>query len=77
MSTRLMIAAMIYMMVQAVTFGVGLLVILLTPLQNQAMHDLPWMIGITILISAPIAWVVAPRLTARFWAHRPGDFISG
>jgi hypothetical protein len=77
MSNRLMIAAMIYMMVQAVTFGVGLLIVLLTPLQDHAMQALPWMIVITLLISAPLAWALAPRLTARYWAHRPGDVISG
>jgi len=77
MSNRLMIAAMIYMMVQAVAFGVGLLTILLTPLQDHAMQTLPWMIGLTVLISMPIAWIIAPRLTERYWAHRPSDFISG
>ena len=77
MSNRLMIAAIIYMMVQAVTFGVGLLIVLFTPLRDHAMQTLPWMIGVTFLISAPIAWTLAPRLTARYWAHRPGDVISG
>jgi len=41
MSVRMGIAAVIYMMVQAVTFGVGIVLVLATPLEAQAMKLLP------------------------------------
>ena len=40
-SARMRIAAVIYMMVQAVTFGVGIVLVLATPLEAQAMKLLP------------------------------------
>ncbi len=79
MTTRFQIAAMIYMMVQAVAFGAGLVLILATPLQANAMVALPVMIAISFLVAAPLAWFIAPRLQARFWRAqgKKSDFISG
>lgn len=80
MSIRLQIAAMVYLMTQAVMFGIGVLLVLATPLANLAMELLPWVVAATAIGSLPIAWWIAPRLRARFWRERgmpDGDVISG
>lgn len=79
MSARVQIAGMIFMMVQAVIFGIGMVTILTTSLNQHAMTLIPWMIVISFAVSAPLAWMIAPRLQARFWRRRrmDGDFISG
>jgi hypothetical protein len=80
MSVRLQIAALVYMMTQAVMFGVGALLVLATPLATLAMQLMPWVVGASALGSAPLAWWIAPRLRARFWRESGmpnGDFISG
>jgi hypothetical protein len=28
---------------------------------------MPWVVGVSMLISAPLSWIIAPRLRARFW----------
>lgn len=65
MSRTLMISALIYLMVQAVFFGVGILAILLTPLSAHALDVVPWMVLATFLASVPVSWLVADRLKAR------------
>ncbi|MBR0947650.1 MULTISPECIES: hypothetical protein [Bradyrhizobium] len=79
MSVRLQIAAMVFMSIQAVMFGAGMLVILLTPIQSNAMAAIPTMIAVSFVASAAIAWLIAPRLRQRYWRARgtPGDAISG
>ena len=79
MSVRLQIAALVFMSVQAVIFGVGMLVILLSPIQSNAMAAIPTMIAVSFMASATIAWLIAPRLRQRYWRARgtPGDAISG
>jgi hypothetical protein len=67
MSTRLAIAALVFMMVQAVLFGIGAIVILATPLQTRAVELFPAMIAISVALSLPLSWWLAPRLRARFW----------
>ena len=79
MPVRLQIAALVFMNVQAVLFGAGMLVILLTPIQSDAMAAIPTMVAVSIVASAVIAWLMAPRLRQRYWRARgaDGDFISG
>ncbi|WP_291842018.1 hypothetical protein [Bradyrhizobium sp.] len=79
MWTRLQIASMLFMMVQAVLFGIGMVAILATPLNQTAMTLIPWMIAISFFVSAPLAWLIAPRLQMRYWRRRgtQGDSISG
>lgn len=72
MRTRFAIAALIYPMIQAVLFGIGLLVVLAVVPAAQALTGIWWMIGVTFLISAPTAWVMAPRLRLRDRPHRAG-----
>jgi hypothetical protein len=79
MSVRLQIAAMVFMSIQAVLFGAGLVAILLTPVQADAMAAIPIMVAISFVVSAVIAWQIAPRLRQRYWRARgtSGDAISG
>ena len=79
MWTRLQIASMVFMMVQAMLFGIGMVSILVTPWNENAMTLVPWMVVGSFFVSAPLAWLVAPRLQARYWRqrHTDGDFISG
>ena len=78
-SARMQIAAVIYMMVQAVTFGAGVVLVLATPLQAEAMKLMPVVVLVSAIASIPISWLVAPRLQARFWRAKGvnEDFISG
>ena len=76
---RIQIAAMVYLMVQAIMFGAGIIIVLATPLNAMAMQLIPWVVGVTALISLPISWLIAPRLRARYWREKgiKSDFISG
>jgi len=67
MSVRLQIAAMLFLMIQAVLFFTAILVVLLTPLSHEAMQAIPWAIAGTALVSAGLSWWLAPRLRARTW----------
>jgi len=42
-------------------------------------NDLPAMIAGSFVVSAPLAWITAPRLQLRYWhrRHTDGDAISG
>lgn len=73
MRTNLAIAALIYPMIQAVAFGIGLIAILLPPLRGEAMALMPWMIATTCLISVPIAAAMAPKLRSRRYKARHGE----
>lgn len=74
MRTNLAIALLIYPMVQAVAFGLGLLAVLSIGVAQTAM---PWMIAATVILSVPVAWLIAPRLRSRRWrAMRQGAGFS-
>lgn len=62
MSVRLQISAMLYLMIQAVLFGIGAIAILATPLATHAFSLIPQMTAATALISLPLAWFLAPRV---------------
>lgn len=73
MRTRFAIAALIYPMIQAVLFGIGLGILLIAPVPpSQMLNGIWWMIGVTFLISVPLAWGMAPRLRLRDRPHRGG-----
>lgn len=78
MRTRFAIAALIWPMIQAVLFGLGLLALLAAPLDAGRMAPAVWaMIAVTFVISTPIAWGMAPWLRMRDRPHprrwtRPG-----
>jgi hypothetical protein len=79
MSVRIQIAALVFMMVQAVLFGAGAVAILLSPLRDQAAFYMPLMIAVTMLVAAVFSWKIAPRLQMRYWRRRgvDHDVISG
>ncbi|VFU10651.1 conserved hypothetical protein [Methylocella tundrae] len=67
MSTRFQIASIIYMMVNAVVFGIGIVTVLLAPgLANHAFQLIPALVIASFIVSAPLAWFIAPRLRARY-----------
>jgi heme A synthase len=78
-SVRLQISAMIFLMVQAVLFGAGMVAILLSPLRDQASFYIPLMIATTMVVAAVISWEIAPRFRSRYWRDRgvDHDLISG
>ena len=68
MSIRFQIAALIFMMVNAVAFGVGIVSVLLIPsLANNGFETIPTVVIASFVVSAPLSWFVAPRLRARYW----------
>ena len=72
MSTRLMIAALVYMMVNAVLFGCGVTAVLLVPvLSAQAGALVPAVVITSLILALPVSWFLAPRLRARYWRDRP------
>ena len=64
---RRRIAILIYSMVNAVLFGTGLLIVLLMPPLNAHLGLwIPMVVIASFVLAAPIAWLVAPRLQARY-----------
>jgi len=65
--TRARIAVLIYSMVNAVLFGAGLIFVLTLPvLSANAGFWISVVVGASLILAAPIAWWIAPRLHARF-----------
>lgn len=74
MSTRLMIAALIYMVVNAVLFGCGVTIALAVPvLAAQANSLVPAVVVTALILALPVSWFLAPRLRARYWRGRPAS----
>jgi len=70
-STRTQIAALIYTMTNAMLFGAGLIVVLMVPALNaNAGFWIAVVVGASLIIAAPLAWLIAPRLRARYWRRR-------
>ncbi len=67
MTTRSRIAMLIYGMVNAVLFGIGAVAVLTVGREEQWKYLLPLVIVASIVLAAPIAWLIAPRLRARYW----------
>ena len=64
---RLGVAALIYLIVNAVVFGVGLISVLMTPMLAQhAFFWIPAIIVTSFGLSAPLAWFIAPSMMMRF-----------
>jgi hypothetical protein len=71
MSVRLQIAALIFMMAQGVFFGVGVVIVLATPLKAFAAQLIPLVIGVSFLLSIPTAWLIAPLMRSRHLGGLP------
>ncbi len=66
MRTRIAIAALLWPMIQAVFFGLGMVGLLAAPLEDAALTAAVWwMVAGTCAVSAPLAWFMAPRLRLR------------
>jgi hypothetical protein len=67
MSNRTRITILIYSMVNAVLFGIGLVIVLVLPrLSSNLFLWIPVVVVVSFLLAVPIAWLVAPRLQARY-----------
>lgn len=67
---RLWVAALIFCMVSAVIFGVGVILVMSLP----TLDDFFWIPAVVIssfVISAPVAWFIAPWMMMRFIKARP------
>jgi len=68
---RAQLAALIYIMTSAVLFGAGLITVLTVPaLSAQAIYGIPAVVVLSVVLAAPVAWFLAPRLRARYWRDR-------
>ncbi len=72
--TRAGIAALVYAMTNAVMFGAGLIFVLSVPgLRSHAWLGILAVVLASLILAAPVAWWVAPRLRARYWRARNAD----
>jgi hypothetical protein len=56
---------MVFMMTNAVAFGIGIVLTLMIPaLADHAFEAIPAVVFASFLISAPLSWFIAPRLRA-------------
>ena len=70
MSTRVYIAGILALMVAGVLFGMGAIPVLMIPaLSAKANVLLPIVVILPIVLTPPIAWKLAPKLTAK--PHAP------
>lgn len=76
MTVRLGIAALLFMMIQAVLFGIGAVLVLATPLHERAMELMPLVVIGTTILALPASWWLAPRLRARYWRHHRRDGVA-
>lgn len=78
MSTRFQIAVLLSLMINAVLFGIGMIIVLTIPdLAQNAKYLIPLVIGCSFLITPFIAWFMAPRMRNRYWQnrnHKTGSF---
>lgn len=77
MSTQFYLSVLVFMMVQAVLFGVGTIIILGTPLIDKANILMPVMIVVTAILAVPLSWAISmwvrlsnPR-ALHLWQHQP------
>ncbi len=76
--THLALAALVFMMTNAVLFGIGMVAVLAIPTLAQHQEDLvPAVVVLSFVLAAPLAWIIAPRLRARYWRNHPADLVSG
>jgi hypothetical protein len=67
MRNRRRIAALIYSMTNAVIFGAGIITVLNVPaLSANAYFWIPVVVVASLILAAPFAWLIAPRLQARY-----------
>jgi hypothetical protein len=71
MTTRSVITAVVFLMTNAVAFGVGIVPVLLIPaLAENAFTLIPAVVIASIAVALPLAWIIAPRLQPCHWKPR-------
>ena len=76
---RIALAILVFMMVQAVTFGAGMAAVLYYPneIGDSKFFWIPVVIAASCIVSAPVAWWIAPHLRARYWReHKESSIIN-
>ena len=64
---RLRVAALIFCMVNAVIFGVGVILVVSVPaLMSHAFFWIPAVVVSSFAISVPLSWFIAPWMMMRF-----------
>jgi hypothetical protein len=64
---RLRVAALIFCMVNAVVFGVGVILVVSSPaLMSHAFFWIPAVVVSSFAISGPLSWFIAPWMMMRF-----------
>jgi hypothetical protein len=67
MRNRFRIAVLIYSMTNAVIFGAGIITVLnVSALRANAFVWIPVVVIASLILAAPFAWLIAPRLQARY-----------
>jgi len=67
MSRRWMITAVIFMVVNAVLFGIGATTVLSIPTLAEQASTLIWVVtAASFVLALPIAYALAPRLRSRY-----------
>lgn len=77
MLTKILIAGLIYGMVQAVLFGIGTVLVASTPLAENARTLMPWVVGVSFGLAVPLTWYLVPRMRARFWRKQQAREDAG
>ena len=71
MTTRSAITAVVFLMTNAVAFGVGIVPVLQIPtLAENAFTLIPAVVIASFAVALPLAWMIAPRLQPRHWKPR-------
>jgi len=70
-ATRAQIAALVYLMTNGVLFGAGVILVLTwSALNADAGLWISVVVAVSIVLAAPIAWWIAPRMRSRYWRRR-------
>ncbi|NUS70397.1 MAG: hypothetical protein HOQ41_18765 [Ensifer adhaerens] len=71
MSVRLQLAIMVGLMINAILFAIGILIVLSVPaLTANAKYAIPVVVVSCFLVTPFIAWIMAPRLRLQYWRER-------
>jgi uncharacterized membrane protein len=71
MTNRARITLLIYSMTNAVIFGAGVIAVTSLPRLNaDAAFWIPVVVVASFVLAAPVAWLIAPRLQARYDRRR-------
>ena len=65
--SRMRVAALIFLMCNAVVFGIGIVTVLAIPaLSAHAFFWIPAVVLTGFVVAAPLSWLIAPMMMLRF-----------